>query len=278
MLDASNSDIPPPAYPGAVGQPLHNMADSSASPSNFAATSQLQIEAMGYDTNQALVGKTLENISVYHVDSGDLEYISIRPKRSSNSCALVRGSDSKQTPLISTIYRWGPGRHPRMRILPCGTPLSVEEAIESEHVDCEIIDVRSRNMFKATQKFETSFGNFEWRYADKSEKVDADHASTLIVLERVDASATEGEISGKHGVRVAQFVRTDELRTPGTSKHIAGEGGSGGRLMINLSAWAEDKKASSRDVEAFMVASCICMLKKEADRFRDNTIAITTGV
>ena len=253
---------PPPAYQDAVGGPL--------SPNIFPSTNQLQIQAIGYNTNQALTGTTMENISVYRPNSDELIYTSIRLKRSSNSCALVRGSDPNSTPLIATIYRWGPGRPPRMRILPSQASTTVENAINSDDVECELVKVRSRSIISRTQKFKTSFGTFEWRYGSRSERKENYDAASLLVLERIDSVSSPGDKTAKRGIRIAQLVRNDEYRTPGTSRFM---GGNGGRLILDLSMWADDKKASTKDVEAFVVASCICMLKREADRFRDNMIA-----
>jgi hypothetical protein len=252
----------PPAYEDAVG--------SSTSPNGFTATSQLKIQAIGYDTNQALTGTTLENIPVYRAGSEELEYTSLRLKRSSNSCALVRGADESSTPLISTIYRWGPGRPPKMRLLPAKTTATVEEAINADSVACEVVDVKSRSILSRTQKLETPFGSFEWRYGSRSERKEDHDAASLLVMERTDPVPPARGKPGKRGVRVAQLVRSNEHRTPGTTRCM---GGNGGTLMMDLSMWAEDKKADAKDVEAFVVASCICMLKREADRFRDNQIA-----
>lgn len=266
----SDSDAPP-AYENITGG--HTASSSSAPPENFVATSQVQVDAVGYDTNQALTGSTLENISVYRVGSGELEYISLRQKRSSNSCALVRGSDKSRTPIIATIYRWGPGRSPKMRILPANTSATVEDAIESDTVDCATIDVKSRSMLSRAQKMDTSFGTFEWRYGSRAERKEAHDADSLLIMERTDPVSFVGGKSGKRGVRVAQLVRDEESRTPGTGRY---QGGNGGRLMMNLDMWTDEKKAGAKDVEAFMVASCICMLKREGDRFRDNQIAAVT--
>ncbi|KAF2156342.1 hypothetical protein K461DRAFT_275463 [Myriangium duriaei CBS 260.36] len=240
---------------------------SSSTANNFPATSQLHIHAIGYDDNQALIGKSLENITVYRVDTGELEYTSVRLKRSSNSCALVRGSDVNGPPLIATIYRWGPGRHPRMRIFPADTSATVEEAINSDSSDGDLVDVKGKSIFNHTQKFETPLGTFEWRDGSKQEKA-ASNATTLMIMERLDI--------GKDAIPVAQFVRNPEFRTAGTKKGLAGEGGSGGRLLMNLTSW-RDQKVHNEDVEAFMVASCLCMLKKEADRFQAETQVIYTG-
>lgn len=263
----SGSDAPP-AYEAVIDG---NTASSSASPgTTFAATSQLQVQAVGYDTNQALTGMTSENIPVYRVDSGEVEYTSIRLKRTSNSCALVRGSDLTCTPLISTIYRWGPGRPPKMRVLPHDTSASVEDAINNDHVECELVEVRNRSIVSRAQKMDTSFGTFEWRYGSRDERKEAYDAASLLILERTDPVSSAGGKSGKRGVRVAQLVRNDAFRTPGTSRYM---GGNGGRLMMDLSMWTDEKKASAKDVEAFVVAGCICMLKREADRFRNNQTA-----
>jgi hypothetical protein len=246
--------------------PDYKEATSSTNASNqFTPTSQLQVQAIGYDSNQALTGKSLENISVYRVESGEAEYISMRLKRSSNSCALVRTADPSQTPLISTIYRIGPGRHPRMRILHETSGITVEDAINNhENVRGELIDVKSRSMISRAQVLDTSLGKFEWRYGDSKER-DAYNANSLLIMERMD-----GADGSKSGTRVAQLIRNDEYRTPGTTKWM---GGNGGRLMIDLRMWQGEKSTTASEVEAFVVASAILMLKREADRFIDNNIA-----
>ncbi|CAG9982272.1 unnamed protein product [Clonostachys byssicola] len=260
---SSESDDPPPYY-----EEVEGGASSSAPPTAFTGTHQLQVQTLGYDTEQALSGWTFENISIYTVDRGEVEYISLRLQQTSNSCALVRGSDTTRTPLISTIYRRGPGRNPKIRILPRNTSLSVEEAITSDNVQCEVVDVVSRSLISRTQKFDTSFGNFEWRYGSTAECRAEYDANSLILLERVDFVRSRDGKAGKRGVRIAQLVRNDEFRTQGTSKRA---GGNGGRLMMDLSMWADERrtKVKAKDVEAFVVASCLCMLKREADRFRD---------
>lgn len=221
---------------------------------DFAPTAHLQIQAIGYDFNQAITSRTLENISVFRPGSSEAEYASIRLKKNSNSCALVRVTDPHAT-LICTIYRVGPGRHPRMHIIPPSSIVSVEEAIENDNVGGELIEVKSRSMVSRAQVFDTSLGKFEWRYGTGEEKA-AFNADSLLVMDRIDKSA-----------RIAVFVRNDEFRTPGSKQY---SGGNGGRLMIDLRMWSDD---SPQRVEAFAVASCILMLKREADRFINNQIA-----
>ncbi|KAJ3498317.1 hypothetical protein NLG97_g1223 [Lecanicillium saksenae] len=237
----------------------HGFNNASSSSNGFLPTSNLDVHAFGYDTNQALTGKTLENISVHRVESGQTEYVSIRQKRSSNSCALVRTTDQDKT-LISTIYRFGPGRHPKMHIMPENTKVSVDAALLDKNVPGEEVEVKSRSFTSRAQLFDTALGKYQWRYGNKQEKAACD-ADSLLVMERAD------------GTRIAQLIRNAELRTPGTVKY---SGGNGGRLMLDLHAWENSEKGATAGVEAFVVASCILMLKREADRFIDNNIALVT--
>ncbi|QKX62249.1 uncharacterized protein TRUGW13939_09408 [Talaromyces rugulosus] len=259
----------PPDYKEVIASDY--ASSQSSLPDGFLATSVLQVEAIGYDTNQALSGsKTLENISVYSVESGAAKYTSVRLKRSSNSCALVRSSDPRQNALISTIYRWGPGRHPRMRILPRDASVSVEQAIDNDKL-CggELVDVQSRSMVSHTQVFDTSLGKFEWRYGSRQERK-ACNADSLLILERMDRIILADGTKTKSSARVAQLIRNDQFRTPGSVRY---SGGNGGRLVIDLRTWKDEKHTDADSVEAFVVASCILMLKREADRFIENNIA-----
>lgn len=267
--DEFNS-APPPHYKEAIASQQPIDASSSSCSGGFVATNQLQVQAIGYDTNQALTGKFLENITVYNPSSGQAEYISVRLKRSSNSCALVRAADPSQSTLISTIYRMGPGRRPRMRIMPASGGVSVEAALDNKNVRGELVEVKSRSLVSRAQVFDTSLGKFEWRYGGGGERDEACDADSLLVLERVDSDVPKDADKGKHGVRIAQFIRNDEFRTPESKKY---SGGNGGRLMLDLRMWQGEKQGNTAEIEAFAVASCILMLKREADRFINNSIA-----
>lgn len=255
---------PPPEYEDAISS-----SEKVTTSDGFAVTHQLQIQAIGYDVDQAITGRTLENISVYRIDSNEPQYTSIRVAKNSNSCALVRSSDPRQAPLISTIYRFGPGRHPRMRILPEDINISVEEAIDNVDVRGELIEVKSASMFSRAQVFDTSFGKLEWRYGTSEEQAACD-ADSLLVLSRIDRVPLPDGSKSKSGTRVAQFVRNDRFRTPGSVKY---SGGNGGRLMMDLRLWDNEPNTKTENAEAFIVSSCILMLKREADRFIDNHLA-----
>jgi hypothetical protein len=239
-----------------------NASRISFSLEDMLSTDELQIEAIGYDANTALrSSKTMETISVYGVIPGmsrQEKYTSVRPDNDSNSCALVRSPATHHNALISTVYRWGPGRSPRMHILPSDADASVEQAIVHPHPSAETLGVKSRSIISRAQIFDTSFGKFKWRYGDRKERKACD-ADSLLILEHVD-----------RGVEVARLIRNDTLRTPGSVKN---SGGNGGRLVMDLSTWQGEKCAGADAIEAFFVASCILMLKREADRFVDNNIA-----
>ncbi|THC87073.1 hypothetical protein EYZ11_013481 [Aspergillus tanneri] len=260
----------PPDYNEVVAS--NYASNQSSSPDGFLATSEFQVEAIGYNTNQALSGsKPLENISVYSMEFGapiQEKYTSIRLKSSSNSCALVRPSDPRQNALISTIYRWGPGRRPRMRILPRDSSVSVEQAIDDDKLCGELVDVQSRSMVSRAQVFDTSLGKYEWRYGSREERK-ACNADSLLILERMDRMVLGDGTKTKSGARVAQLIRNDQFRTRGSVRY---SGGNGGRLVMDLRTWKDEKHADTDDVEAFFVASCILMLKREADRFIENNI------
>jgi hypothetical protein len=61
-------------------------------------------------------------------------------------------------------------------------------------------------------------------------------------MERIDRVSLPGAVGGqsKSGTRVAQLVRNNQFRTPRTKKY---SGGNGGRLLIDLRLWNEDKHA-----------------------------------
>lgn len=128
-------------------------------------------------------------------------------------------------------------------------------------------------MISRAQVFDTSLGKFEWRYGSSAEQV-AYNADNLLVMERIDRVSLPGGGRSKKGARVAHLIRNDQYRTPGTKKY---SGGNGGRLFIDLRMWNEDKHTDPQTVEAFVVSSCILMLKREADRFIDNHLAMVVG-
>lgn len=287
---------PPPSYDSTFHESSHHHDSDSERAAGFRPTVQLNIETAGHDYHTASWTGDLA-IPVFRVPSsgGILQpnntsaapaYLSLRPKKNSNSAALVRGDDPGQRPIMSTIYRWGPGRDPRMRIFPAsGAGVSIADAVEKDtsisssdggsefQVNTHWVSSRSADM-------DTPYGRFEWRYGKRAERKadDADKADSLLVLEKVldSASSSSSTKGGSERVRVAQLVRNAEFRTAGTTKY---GGGNGGRLMIDLSSWiggSDGGKGAhlAEDIEAFVVCSALCMLKRETDRAKNNQVVV----
>lgn len=154
-----------------------------------------------------------------------------------------------------------------MHIYPPNSGVSIEDALDKEYGNSEEVKVKSHSIVSRAQVFDTWLGTYEWRYAHCDERAARD-ANSLLVLERIDNSSS----SKGGGVQIAQLIRNDEFRTPGSAKY---SGGNGGRLMMDLRMWNSDEKVIG-GVEAFIIASCILMLKREADRFIDNSVAAVT--
>ena len=200
--DSDSHSDPPPRYSEVLES--HRHSSSSEDYGSFAPTATLQVQAIRYDVNQALTGRTLENISVVRSGSSDAEYVSIQLQRKSNSCVLVRASD--QATLLSTIYRFSPGRHPRMRILDPHSNVSIQDAINNDNVHGELIEVKSRSMVSRAQVLDTSLGTFQWRYGTNEEQA-ACNADSLLIMERIDRVSLPGGGQSKSGARVAQLIR-----------------------------------------------------------------------
>lgn len=154
----------------------------------------------------------------------------------------------------------------------------------------------SRRLLGRTIAFTSpNYGSFEWRYCSRKEKssfLSPSNATSppshttattkpdnLLVLEKifkqVDAKGKERE-TGR--VRVAQLIRSDETRTPGSR---GGSAGNGGRLECCLERIVMDgEEEGQMEVlvdEVTVVVTCLVMLKKEIDRLRGAQIAVMSA-
>jgi hypothetical protein len=217
---------------------------------NFNPTASLQIQAAGkHAISFPSPPKQLET-PIFSTTTGRPVYISIRPRRRKGNCRLVLAEDSFEEAVARTTYKFGPGRNPIVRIG------------RDDDLEADEFEMVGKSLFNRTIGFESRrWGTFEWRYGSKAERAQY-AADNLLILEKVGV--------GKGRVRVAQLVRNDVLRTPGT-KYMAA--GNGGRLQMELVG----EKGHEIIDEVVVVVTCLVMLKKEIDRLRAIQIAAMSG-
>jgi hypothetical protein len=210
---------------------------------------------------------------VFNVSPGgeidEAEYASIRPARNSGSCFLARASDVTQAALCTTTYRFGPGKPPKMRLV--GDELS--QAVEPEEIEISCKGILTRSV-----AMRTHLGTFEWRYSSRAERHAlqtsiGEEVNCLLLLEQVMKVAVVGGKQEERRRKIGQFVRSSGLRTQGSKRSAAG---NGGRLMLDLREWT-DRKNEVVEMEILAVASCVSMMKKEVDRRRMHQIAAMSG-
>ncbi|ATY63996.1 hypothetical protein A9K55_004055 [Cordyceps militaris] len=238
-------------------------ASSAASAvASFHHTIAFQIETGGHPLFHLPLPPKAVPIPVLRVDAdgtvGELAYESLRNNRRSGNCALVRAGLAEE-PVCSTTYRFGPGKSPQMQLHGRLDP----------H---EVYEIHGKGITTRAQSLRTHLGTFEWRYARRSDRK-AVGANSLLLWERVTSVALAGGKQEERRVLVGMFVRNAELRTQGTSGCTAG---NGGRLLLNLTEWA-DTKGDHEQMEILAIASCIVMLKKEIDRRRVQQMMMMSG-
>ncbi|KAM0246337.1 hypothetical protein ACHAP5_004810 [Fusarium lateritium] len=249
-----------------------NVASGSSS-SGFYPTRQLQIQACGFPLICLPLPPQPDPIYVLNITStgelDEVEYVSIRPARNSGSCFLARANDATQAALCTTTYRFGPGKPPKLRLL--GDELSREMDSEEIEISCKGVLTRSVTM-------RTHLGTFEWRYSSRAERRAlqtsiGEEVNCLLILEQVMKVAVLGGKQEERRRKIGQFVRSSGLRTQGSKRTSAG---NGGRLMLDLREWM-DRKNEVVEMEVLAVASCVSMMKKEVDRRRMHQIAAMSG-
>ncbi|KAE9573814.1 hypothetical protein CGMCC3_g10090 [Colletotrichum fructicola] len=275
----SNASIRPPP-----NTPDSRSSDSSPSRAGecFTPTVQFQIESSGKHWLSLPRGTRPDPIPVFRVEEGRWNcstpaYRSLRFSRSDNSCILIRGDDTAQMPVCTTLYRFGPGKPPVFRLPNENSSLHGSAVVTEICEEDSDLQIRSKSLTSRTQVLKTPCGTFRWRYASRKERAAIDGADTLLICELVQqAIPANGMKTEEKASRVAQLVRGEKTRTPGTGRTTAG---NGGRLMMDLFRWTDLKNGGKDTVECLIVASCICMLKKEVDRRRMHQLmAVGAGV
>lgn len=169
---------------------------------------------------------------------------------------ILAAEDQSQTAVARGMFKWGPGRDPRIRI-----GHNVERDGERMGDDgIEEAEIKTRWMTR-TCTFAWSGRMWQWRYGAKIERQVVSEAieegcDDLLVLEEVDTEE-KGKMRGR---AVARLIRGAESRTPGTKRS---HGGNGGRLEMVL-----DDEGEGGITEIVVVTSLLVLLKREVDRVR----------
>ena len=217
------------------------------SSSSFSPTQILTVNAQGIGIFRLPLPSRQTEIAVYNPDSSEA-YVSMRDKRCSGNAVLshpVRGN------LIRTEYFFGPGRDPVVYLLQMSSKFPEKFTVSGKWT--------SRSM-----RFSMSGEIYEWKYV-KEKRGDGQKVNLLVFR----AVGEEARKQDPKGHQIAQLVRGEDTRTPGTSRCTAG---NGGELQIDGAA------AQSFEIdEAVIVATCLTMLKKEIDRRRMAQLAVIAG-
>lgn len=219
------------------------------SPSSFYPSRILTINAQGIRAFRLPLPSRQTEIFIYNPD-GTEAYISTRDKLCSGNATL---SHPKRGSLIRTEYFFGPNRDPVVYLLQPSSDIPEEVIVAGKWTS-------------RTMRFGMRGGKqFEWEYA-KEKRADGQKVN-LIVFRAVEEE--KGKSRETPGHRIAQLVRGEDSRTPGTSRSSAG---NGGELQIDEAALQ-----SLELDEAVIVATCLMMLKKEIDRRRMIQLAVIGG-
>ncbi|KIW12799.1 hypothetical protein PV08_07986 [Exophiala spinifera] len=179
-------------------------------------------------------------IPIYYND-GTLAYQSIRGKSCSGNSVLRHPTLGD---LVSTTYFFGPNREPIITVLQ-----------DPDQRPCAkgTLEIHGKWTSRAVTFSMPDGCLYEWSYAQKR---DSQRKKVNLLTLSVKESPRHND--GTAGTVIAQLMRSDEVRTPGSSRCSAG---NGGQLVL-------DKDADRYLDESLIVATCIMMLKKEIDRRR----------
>ncbi|CZT10837.1 uncharacterized protein RAG0_15189 [Rhynchosporium agropyri] len=259
----------------------------------FKPATSLQIQAAGKSMNSLPISTYELCIPIFTYEENGMakrpKWLSVRPTRKSGSCVLVDAEDESQTTIARTTYRFGPGRPPVVRIgrdedrseEDDETDLADYHDLDNKAASAQVFDsnistnksgveefpLKVKRILSRTTHFTSHrYGRFEWHYCSRKEKASFTSTSTtvsspprnLLVLEKIFKNGHEREIGR---LRVAQLIRGDGTRTPGTKYSTAG---NGGRLEMCLERDGEEGMEVLID-EVTVLSTVLIMLKKEID-------------
>lgn len=207
-------------------------------------------------------------VPIYDVDSEQLAYLSKRHKRRSGDAVLF---DQTGKALIKSNYFFGPGRDPELKILS-----GKDEQDEKDEDKDALPTIKTETHWttRATDFTVPALNgrpekHFEWRYAKRKDPQTGKQANLLVLRRKIpEGAASSSNSSDSDGKILAELVRSNETRTPGTSKRDAG---NGGLLLI-------DKDSIKEIDQSVVVATCLLMLKREVDRRKGIHLMMWSGM
>jgi hypothetical protein len=241
----SEKEVKHASHPPSVASSEYTEYTDAGDISAFRPTKSFHVNARGIGAIRLPLPSSELEILVHNAD-GSLAYISTRNSKCSGNAILSDAATG--TPLIASEYSFGPGRDPKMRILNGDD--EVESAVTVSGKWGSRDQVFTCDSVPAT---------FRWRYRKEKLSEDDKKKHTVLTME------VEGS-KGETAQRLAQLVRTDDTRTPGSSRSSAGNGGV---LMID-----ELAMKLMGISEELAVATALMMLKKEIDRRRAVQFAV----
>jgi hypothetical protein len=221
---------------------------------SFRPAQSFHIAARGIGMLRLPVPSSELEIDIFNSD-GSVAYTSTRSRRSKGDCILTipeRGD------LLSTNYFFGPSKQPIFRSL--SDPVDGTKDVK----DTGIFEIKSKWTSRSITMAHKDTGRvYEWSY-DKTKTAEGKKANVIIL--RLKETVPAGPILGRDdsgekngtGKILAQLIRSETTRTPGTKSCTAG---NGGQLVL-------DRDAHAGMEEPLIMATCLMMLKKEIDRRR----------
>ena len=240
--------IPPPSYKQATSSKV----STSPVPSLIPGPSKiLTVYAGGTQACRFPTPSNEMNIPVFEGTDSAVEplYTSTRAKRRSGNAVLRH---SQRGDLYGSYYKFGPFREPVIRHV--SAPSDIKRSNQEDEEEGPLaVSTKSHTLSYRVDFTHAETGKtFGWKYT----KTQLPTGKARVLVLETDAAGSSSEKAPSKTLAV--LLRTDDTRTPGSSKWDAG---NGGQLVI-------DANATALIDEALIVATCIMMLKKEIDRQR----------
>ena len=242
---------------------LVDLSDTLLPNLSFTPVQSLHIAARGIAAFRLPLPSSELEIDICHSD-GTIAYTSTRARRSKGDCILAAPNKGD---LISTNYFFGPSKQPVLRDVSQGIYMSPVHDNESTK-DEGLFSLKSKWTSRSITLVHRESGRvFEWSY-DKVKTADGKKANLLVLrVKNGLPSSDEKSRDGDDEKILAQLIRSDKTRTPGSRSCSAG---NGGQLVLG-------QDATAMLSEPLIVATCLMMLKKEIDRRRAIQFAMLAG-